>query len=234
MQKAGVSVPGIAAILGKDPRTLESWLRMGHPPRRDRRPSGSILDAYRGYLEQRFADGCQNAAQLWRELHEQGFSGSRTLVRVWIGRWKKADPERAPYGRSAEPRWKAPSTHRLTRMLTDRRDALPDADQRLCERLLDAEPELAATSAAAQRLVQLLHRESDETLDDVLAAMKVTPLQRLAISLERDKAAVQAALETPWTTSPVEGQINRIKLIKRQMYGRAGFALLRQRVMEAA
>ncbi len=50
----------------------------------------------------------------------------------------------------------------------------------------------------------------------------------------RDIAAVQAALDTPWTISPAEGQINRIKTIKRSMYGRAGFDLLRARVLQAA
>ena len=69
---------------------------------------------------------------------------------------------------------------------------------------------------------------------DVLDAMKGTALAGLATSLERDKPAVQAALDTPWTTSPVEGQVNRLKLIKRTMHGRAGFPLLRSRVLQAA
>ena len=58
--------------------------------------------------------------------------------------------------------------------------------------------------------------------------------KRFAVSLSRDKDAVQAALELPWTTSPVEGQVNRIKTIKRSMYGRADFDLLRARVLNAA
>jgi len=95
-------------------------------------------------------------------------------------------------------------------------------------------PELAAAADAAGRLVRLLRRESKEPFVDVLDAMKKTALARLAVSLERDKAAVQAALDTPWTTSPVEGQVNRLKLIKRTMYGRAGFPLLRSRVLQAA
>ena len=61
-----------------------------------------------------------------------------------------------------------------------------------------------------------------------------TQLAEFAANLRRDLAAVQAALDTPWTTSPAEGQINRIKTIKRSMYGRAGFQLLRARVLQAA
>jgi len=61
-----------------------------------------------------------------------------------------------------------------------------------------------------------------------------TPLEEFADSLRRDLAAVQAALDLPWTTSPGEGQINRLKMLKRTMYGRPGFPLLRARVLHAA
>ena len=118
-------------------------------------------------------------------------------------------------------------------MLTQDLATLPGDNRRLCERLLEIIPGLAPATAVAQRLVRMLQHESTEPLQDALDAMKATLLNRLAQSLERDVAAVQAALETPWTTSPVEGQINRLKLIKRAMYGRAGFRLLRQRVLEA-
>jgi transposase len=80
----------------------------------------------------------------------------------------------------------------------------------------------------------LLRRESEEGLDQVLVDAAGTPLAEFAANMRRDLAAVQAALDTPWTTSPAEGQINRIKTIKRSMYGRAGFQLLRARVLKAA
>lgn len=68
----------------------------------------------------------------------------------------------------------------------------------------------------------------------MLGAAAGTSLAEFAASLRRDVAAVQAALDLPWTTSPAEGQINRLKMIKRTMYGRAGFQLLRARVLHAA
>jgi len=119
-------------------------------------------------------------------------------------------------------------------MLAYGSEDVPDGHKRTCERLLSAAPELAAAVSVAGRLIRLLRRETKEPLPDVLEAMKGTALARLATSLERDKTAVQAALDTPWTTSPVEGQVNRIKLIKRTMYGRAGFPSLRSRVLQAA
>uniref|UniRef100_UPI0036F3C19F transposase n=1 Tax=Thalassoroseus pseudoceratinae TaxID=2713176 RepID=UPI0036F3C19F len=58
-------------------------------------------------------------------------------------------------------------------------------------------------------------------------------LRRFAEGLERDRKAVQAAFDEPWSSGPVEGHINRLKTIKRQMYGRAGLALLRARMIRA-
>jgi transposase len=68
----------------------------------------------------------------------------------------------------------------------------------------------------------------------VLTAAGATPLASFTAALRKDIDAVQAALDLPWTTSPVEGQIGRIKMLKRTMYGRAGFELLRARVLYAA
>ena len=68
----------------------------------------------------------------------------------------------------------------------------------------------------------------------MLAAANGTPLADFAAGMHKDLQAVQAALELPCTTSPVEGQISRLKMLKRTMYGRAGFPLLRQRVLHAA
>ena len=101
-------------------------------------------------------------------------------------------------------------------------------------RLLAQVPDLAAAADAARRLARVLRKESAEPLTDVLATMKDTLLSRVATGLERNAAAIQAVLDTPWTTSPAEGQINKLKTLKRAMYGRAGFPLLRARVLHAA
>ena len=77
----------------------------------------------------------------------------------------------------------------------------------------------------AKRLNLLLRHKSQESLAGVLDDAAGTLLADFAASMRRDLAAVQAALDLPWTTSPAEGQINQIKTIKRTMYGRAGFQL---------
>jgi len=95
-------------------------------------------------------------------------------------------------------------------------------------------PGLAEGIAVAKRLNLLLRHKGRESLAGVLDDAAGTLLASFAASMRRDLPAVQAALDLPWTTSPAEGQINRIKTIKRSMYGRAGFQLLRARVLHAA
>ena len=126
----------------------------------------------------------------------------------------------------------APSARQIAHMLmTD--DTLPEAELTFVSRLLAQLPDLANCVAAAKRLNKLLRKKSKETLDKVLEDAGATALKGFVTSLRRDLGAVQAALDLPWTTSPAEGQINRLKMLKRTMYGRAGFSLLRARVLHA-
>jgi transposase len=113
-------------------------------------------------------------------------------------------------------------------------DDLPEAEQAFVTGLFTEVPLLADAIRAAKRLERLLQRQSQEPLTAVLDVLEGTPLKDFSTALRQDLPAVQAALDLPWTTSPVEGQVNRLKLIKRTMYGRAGFDLLRQRVLQAA
>jgi transposase len=112
-------------------------------------------------------------------------------------------------------------------------DMLSIAEQGLISRLLTQVPGLADCIAAAKRLNQMLRRKSNESLDQVLNSAAGTALKEFVVGLRRDLSAVQAALDLPWTTSPAEGQISRLKMLKRTMYGRAGFNLLRARVLHA-
>ena len=119
-------------------------------------------------------------------------------------------------------------------MLMTDDDKLTETEQTFTAALLAEAPQLADAIALAKRFSQLLRRNSTDTLKKVLADAAGTLLEAFAASLNRDFAAVQAALDLPWTTSPAEGQINRLKMLKRTMYGRAGFQLLRARVLHAA
>jgi transposase len=110
---------------------------------------------------------------------------------------------------------------------------LTSEDRLFRTRLLEVEPALSDTIAWAQRLSSVLQREASGDLNEIIATGNNTMLERFAAGLRRDSAAIGASLKLPWTTSPVEGQISRLKMLKRTMYGRAGFELLRARVLYA-
>ncbi len=228
----GATVTRISAELGADRATVQGWLRLGHAPQW-RQPSGdSILDPFKSFLGRRWSEGCRNATQLWRELLALGFRGRSSIVRGWAAshRGGRRNKE-GMVGQPLPPVWPVPSGYRLARLLTTSRSRMNAEERIFISHLLAAEPALAAAVTWAKRLNKLLRRRSVESLDEVLAAATDTLFARYAASLRRDFDATNAALTLPWTTSPVEGQISRLKMLKRTMYGRAGFELLRARVL---
>ncbi len=235
LRAAGVSVSRIAAQLGADRKSIRVWLQAGGASLWRKPPRVGVLAPWLSHLEQRWAEGCRNAALLWRELVRLGYAGRYGTVRSWAGQRRKADPLSAAGQASAgvlggQP----PSSPHLARLLMADTGTLPEAEQAFVSALLQQSPELASGVAVAKRFNLLFRRKSQESLEAVLAAAASTPLAEFAASLRRDLAAVQAALDLPWTTSPAEGQINRLKMLKRTMYGRAGFPLLRARILHAA
>jgi transposase len=229
--KAGASPKRIPALIGAERKTVRRWLRAGGAPlwRQPRQPGG--LAPYQDHLDRRWTEGCRNAAQLWRELVTIGFVGRPGTVRQWAGRRRKGEPKAASAAErviTGEPA----SARQIARQLMTE-DPLPQTEQNFVSRLLQQVPGLAECVTAAKRLTAVLRRKSKETLDKVLDEAGNTALGSFVSSLRRDLSAVQAALDLPWTTSPAEGQINRLKMLKRTMYGRAGFRLLRARVLHA-
>jgi len=230
-----MSISRIAALLGAERKTVRRWLRLGRAPSWAKPRRGGVLDAYTAHLDRRRAEGCRNAAQLWRELVGMGFSGRPTTVRVWATRRRKGEPDAAAGGTGARAAAKQPPpASQVARLLMADTGAPAEEERGFIARLLAEAPGLADAVLVAKRLNLLLRRESEEKLDQLLDDAAGTQLAEFAAGLRRDLVAVQAALDTPWTTGPAEGQINRIKTIKRSMYGRAGFQLLRARVLNAA
>ena len=128
---------------------------------------------------------------------------------------------------------RVPSSRRLARLLTTEPKELGPDDRRLVALVRTTTPELAEAAELAVAFARMVRDKDGGRLDGWLDAAAASGLASFARGLRQDLAAVRAALVLPWSTSPVEGQINRLKTIKRQMYGRAGFDLLRQRILTA-
>ena len=231
---AGTTVSAIARACALDRKTVRKWLREGGPGTWNRSSSAGILRPYLDHLERRWAEGLRNTTKLWEELVSLGFAGGRSTVRAWATRHRRASPDVLDPKPALKEGWKPPSTTQVTRLLQADPADVRGLDRMFLDKLLAEVPALAEVRSLAYGFAALVRKEGTGTLDGWLAGAAGTPLRSFAEGLGKDHAAVRAALETSWSTSPVEGQISRLKMIKRTMYGRAGFALLRSRVLHAA
>jgi transposase len=127
---------------------------------------------------------------------------------------------------------KSPSARRIARLLTTARDHLSKADAVLVAQVEAVLPALARARSLADQFTCMVRNSSVDQLASWLAKTEGSLLSAFARGLYKDQAAVCAALSEPWSNGQTEGQINRLKLLKRQMYGRAGMALLKARITE--
>ena len=200
LSRAGASISRISRLLVVDRKTLRRWIITGALPMWQQPSRGRAVDVHAPYLE-RLAEGCRNASLLWRELKALGFRGRYTAVKTWVGQQRPAET-RARLKREDGTIWSPPSTHRIARMMMTDVTALDTHDAKLIAGLLSKAPALADTASAARRLALLLRHKSEESLTAILEAAGRTLLQPFVATLRKDIAAVQAALELPWTTSP--------------------------------
>lgn len=223
----------IARAVGVNRQTVQGWVRSGQLPVWRQRPRGSSVDRHAEHLDRRWSEGCRNAAQLWREIGEQGFRGRLRTVQRWVRGRRGADP--TPSGASATaPAWPMPSKRRAAWLVVADAERLDATERRFVDALIAGSPDLESLVDLARRFSAMVRQQQADRLDGWLAAAKGSALAGFADGLARDLDAVRAALSLPWSTGPVEGQISHLKTIKRAMCGRAGFELLRQRVLQAA
>ena len=227
LNKEGVPIKAIVRRLGVGRNTVRRWLRGAAPdPFRRRR---SILEPHYTLLERRWSEGCHNSAQLWRELRDSGFRGKLRVVTEWATQRRLAEqPGRAAL--SITP----PPLRRVARLLSSESSARSAEEHHYLDRLLAISAPLRRARELAPRFAAIVRERKIGDLDTWLVEAAESELRSFANGLKQDEAAVQAALKLPWSNGQTEGQITRLKLIKRQMCGRAKQDLLRARVLQAA
>ncbi len=237
LHQQGVPIRHIARDLALSRNTVRRWVRGEQPELH--RPRMHSLDPWRVVLERRWAEGCRNGARLWRDLRDAGFKGGMRVVTEWANRQRLLEPERqfgsAPaLAMEHSPRPAAYPARRVARMLTADLPSLAEPDRAYVERLLGLSPALAAARDLALRFGALVRARSVDALTPWLADAEDSELRGFAAGLRQDEQAVRAALTLPWSSGQVEGQVTRLKLVKRQGYGRAKLDLLRARLVRAA
>lgn len=214
------------------------------PERAAARPQRRLLDPYEPYLLQRLAEGCTNASQLWRERVEMGYPGARKHIARWMQHYRTTptpDRDRARCPRACG------SAHRDRPLAAPRTLAwllVRPVPQELSEETHTEDahtlahichhPQVQQDHTCAQRFQAMVRQRLLEHVDGWLAdgmASGIPERTTFAQGLQQEYARIRAALTEPWSTGQVEGQINRLKSIKRSMYGRASFDLLKRRVL---
>jgi len=243
LREQGLKLCEIAHRVGISERTVNRFLAARIFPERKRRQAQKpgLLEESISYLNQRWREGCTNGTQLWRELCGQGFTGSKSLVLTYVSALRKEDipPQSTrtrPSAPVAEPVVRRYSPRQAAMLFVCPQEELEEAEQQDVAHITSVSTEIACAYALAQRFAQMIRQRLAEALEPWLASaqsLALVEFRRFAAGLCQDKDAVLAALKYPWSNGQAEGQINRLKLLKRQMYGRANFDLLRQRVLAA-
>ncbi len=217
------------------------------PERAPHRRKPSQLLPYVSYLEGRWAAGCHNGVQLWKELQGQGYAGSRRLIAQWVCQRRTEPASTTPHKHwrsgnahptlEAMPAARRASSRRLVWLLLHDPTELTPPEHAALAQMQERSPAIATAYALVQDFVQMVRTQTPSAFApwlDAVAQSDLPSFQTFAEGLKQDEAAIVAALTLPWSNGPLEGFVNKIKTLKRQMYGRATFPMLRQRVLLAA
>ncbi len=242
---AGADVHDIAKRLGVSRETVYRYRRMEEPPEPVRfRHKKRVLDPYVPYILRRWEEGCRNGTKLYREIREQGYAYGASNVARLVAELRRA---RVGGGGSANDRTQGgvvlpdkasvPTARQGAALFLKRREKLTAEQEAYLDRLGTLDRASADAYRLTQEFAKMVRGLEGEKLDEWLRdadASEAEVMKRFAKGLKKDLAAVRAGLTESWSSGPVEGFIHKLKLIKRSMYGRASFGLLRSRVLGAS
>jgi transposase len=229
LYQQGMDTKKIAKHVGVSERTIRRWLMAEGFPATRRRKKHSRFDAYAPYVLRRWQEGCHDAKQIWQELRALGYRDSLRMVYSFLAPLRKGFY-------TAEQTSKISSKRAIWLLMRDRKD-LNDTEQEQLSILCQVNDTINTAYHLTQDFLCMVRKRQGDTLDvwlEQIRASHIPELESFAQGVERDKAAVHAGLTLPYSNGVVEGHVNRLKLIKRMMYGRAAFPLLRQRVLSVA
>ncbi|MDQ3523254.1 MAG: ISL3 family transposase [Gemmatimonadota bacterium] len=248
----GMSMLAICRALGMSRGAVRRYVHADSFPERPRHPpQESMLDPFKPYLAKRWEEGSHVAMQLWREIKEQGYPGAPGRVLQWA-RQRRREPAPTTPGRYVDSMRKKTSKNskssprKASRPLSSRRLAwimvgeaehLSSEERHALQRAIEACADVAAIHPLVQKFSNMVRSREAGGLEEWLGrslSCGVKGFETFAMGLKREQPAVEAALTLPYSNGQTEGQVNRLKTIKRQMYGRASFGLLRRRFLGLA
>lgn len=245
LRAKGAELTLIAHQIGISRTTVNTYLNMKSPPaRKTGKRSGSVIDPYKEYLVKRWNDGVRNAQQVYREIKEMGYSGSdqpiqRYFVQFRRGKdhrkFKQVDPsEQTPVKELPK---RPPTASQVAHWMTCKEEQRLEWQKKYLSQLCEEDQEIREANELIQEFTTILRERKGERFDAWLQKVEqqgISELCSFAQSLKKDYQAVKAGLTLAWSQGPVEGHVHRLKLLKRQAYGRASFQTLRKRVLRCS
>jgi transposase len=227
---AGHSHAEISRATGLVPKTVRRFAQASSPGELlGGTARGSGLDEFKPYLCRRWNEGARDGAALHAEIRKQGWTGSARTVRRYLAQFR--NPGTAPAAPPAVPK-----ARQITRLLLTRPDNLTAGEREQLAGIRAGCPHIDALSSHITAFAQMMDGLTGAThLDSWLAAVEAADgqpeLRSFASGIRQDKEAVFNGLTLPYSSGMVEGIVNKVKAVKRQMYGRATFTLLRKRII---
>ena len=242
----GWTLDAIAQQVGISRRTVQRYLQSPTFPERqpwhDR--DRSCLDPYTPLLLEGWNRRYRNGAHLFRAITRQGFRGQYGIVALYVRRLRQAQgaAPRPQRGQQLLPMVTAATSRRLTPrratwLVLRSPEHRTEEDYHQLAQLSAQSPPLAEAVALAQDFAGLVRQRQPSQLEPWVARAATSPLppfRSFARGLREDYAAVHAGVTLPWSQGPIEGHINRLKMLKRQMCGRARLDLLARRLLPVA
>jgi transposase len=231
----GLTQAAIARRIGMSERAVRNWLKRGAAPTGKRQfRRRSVFDPYAQYVLQRWQAGIHEAKQLYEEIRAQGFPGTVRIVQRFVQ--ALADkPSSTPLPEaSAAERF---SANKMTWLFIRDPKQLTGKEQAELELICHYSATAALCYQLAQQFMTMLRLRRGQELEawlEAVEASQLAELRRFAQGLLKDKSAVIAGLTLSYSNGPVEAQVQKLKLVKRSMFGRAKLPLLRQRLLHAA
>jgi len=222
----GKSIKEITRSTGRSRKLVRSVLRGGDGD--VFRSRIRMLETYTPMLRAEWEAGCHNGAELWRRLSDNGFRGGLRVVAEWATRQRRTEKAGIELAQTAPP------ARLLSRLMSTRRDALSKADAIMVAAIEIGVPKLAAARDMMERFHHIFRTRDTDALATWMTDASTSLLASFGKGIAADLAAVRAALTEPWSNGQTEGQITKLKLVKRQMYGRARLDLLRARLVVPA
>lgn len=231
--KQGLSHNAISRELHLHRDSVIRYARAETVPSRPSRPARpGILAAHEAYLKTRFLSGERNRVGLYREIVNRGYTGSRMTVERFLLGLRAMEQQGIEITPTASTQEMTPS--RAVGLMLRRSTDLTAEEEIALQQICQIHPHIAYLNASLQHFLSMVRHLRGEELEHWLQhalQSNIPEMIAFAQKLRQDQAAVQVGLTLQWNNGVVEGKVNRLKLIKRSMYGRANFDLLRLPVL---